>query len=124
MKIILSIKPEFVEKIFSGEKIYEFRKAIFKRKVQNVVVYASYPVGKIIGEFEIDDIIQTHPEELWNETKEGAGVDKSFFDKYFSGREKGYAIKIKKYTKYNTPIDPYSTYEGFKAPQSFMYWNN
>ena len=30
MKILLSIKPEFAEKIFSGSKKYEFRRRIFK----------------------------------------------------------------------------------------------
>ena len=30
MKVLLSIKPEFVEKIFSGEKRFEYRKNIFK----------------------------------------------------------------------------------------------
>ena len=59
MKIILSIKPEFAAKIFEGTKKYEFRRAIFKNKnVKKVVVYASSPVQKIIGEFEIEDIIK------------------------------------------------------------------
>ena len=33
MKVLLSIKPEFAEKIFNGTKKYEFRKSIFKNKV-------------------------------------------------------------------------------------------
>ena len=31
MKVLLSIKPEFVEKIFSGEKRFEYRKFAFKK---------------------------------------------------------------------------------------------
>ena len=65
MKIILSIKPEFAAKIFEGTKKYEFRRAIFKNKnVKKVVVYASSPVQKIIGEFEIEDIIKNDLESL------------------------------------------------------------
>lgn len=30
MKVLLSIKPEFAERIFNGSKKYEFRKVIFK----------------------------------------------------------------------------------------------
>ena len=30
MTVLLSIKPEFAEKIFDGTKKYEFRKSIFK----------------------------------------------------------------------------------------------
>ena len=31
MKILLSIKPEFAERIFDGSKKYEFRKVIFRK---------------------------------------------------------------------------------------------
>jgi len=49
MKILLSIKPEFVEEIFSGRKKFEYRKAIFtNKKVTSVIVYSTMPVGKIV----------------------------------------------------------------------------
>ena len=55
MKILLSIKPEFVEEIFSGRKKFEYRKAIFtNKKVTSVIVYSTMPVGKIVGEFTIE----------------------------------------------------------------------
>ena len=57
MNVILSIKPEFVEKIFSGEKQYEYRKVLFKQKVDTVYIYASRPISKIVGEFKIAEII-------------------------------------------------------------------
>jgi hypothetical protein len=52
--VLLSIKPEFVEKIFSGLKKYEFRRVIFKSKsVSRVVIYASSPVQRVVGEFAV-----------------------------------------------------------------------
>ena len=52
MRVLLSIKPEFAEKIFAGTKKYEFRKSIFKNaNVKRIVVYASYPVQMVICEF-------------------------------------------------------------------------
>lgn len=69
MKVLLSIKPEFADKIFEGTKRFEFRRAIFKNtNVKKVVVYASSPVQKVIGEFEIDFIFKNRLEELWSET--------------------------------------------------------
>ena len=57
MRVLLSIKPEFVEKIFSGEKLYEYRKAMFKNvNVSSVVIYSTMPVGKIVGEFKFKKI--------------------------------------------------------------------
>ncbi|OFX74799.1 MAG: hypothetical protein A2X12_11975, partial [Bacteroidetes bacterium GWE2_29_8] len=97
MKVLLSIKPQFAELIFNGTKKYEFRRSIFKNKdIKTVVVYASSPIQKVIGEFEIDTVLNKELEELWEVTKNYAGIEKSFFYEYFASKEKGYAIKIKK----------------------------
>jgi predicted transcriptional regulator len=84
MQAILSIKPEFAEKIFAGLKKYEFRKSIFKNpSVKTIVVYASSPVKMVIGEFEVDYIITSEIPELWELTKAHAGISESFFLKKF-----------------------------------------
>ncbi|MBI6731014.1 ASCH domain-containing protein, partial [Pseudomonas amygdali] len=42
MKVLLSIKPEYAEKILQGEKRFEFRKSVFKNPdVRTVVIYAT-----------------------------------------------------------------------------------
>lgn len=42
MKILLSIKSQYVDKIASGEKRYEFRKVNFRRKdISSIIVYSS-----------------------------------------------------------------------------------
>ena len=122
MKVLLSIKPEYVERIFDGSKKFEYRRAIFKNKdIQTVVVYATMPVGKIVGEFEIDHILVNHPNDIWNETKNYSGVKESFYDDYFNGRDKAFAIKIASTKKYKQEICPYTQLDNFTAPQSFMY---
>lgn len=122
MKVLLSIKPEFVKEIFNGTKKYEYRKAIFKnRNVKTVVIYATMPIGKIVGEFDIDEIIEKNPYDLWEETKEFSGINEDFYYQYFMGRDKGYAIGISELKEYEKPICPYSLYENFTAPQSFKY---
>jgi predicted transcriptional regulator len=122
MKVLLSIKPKFVKEIANGNKRFEYRKAIFKnRDVKTVVIYATMPVGKIVGEFDISDILEEHPSVLWDKTKEYSGVDEEFYNEYFYGRERGYAIAIKKLKMYKEPICPYSQGEKFTAPQSFKY---
>ena len=88
MNVILSIKPEFVEKIFSGEKQYEYRKILFKQKVDTVYIYASRPISKIVGEFKIEKIINDTPANIWKQTKEYSGVTKSFFQQYYAGKDK------------------------------------
>lgn len=124
MKALLSIKPEFAEAIFNKKKRYEYRKAIFKEKVEIIQVYVTKPVGKIIGEFEIKQIIQDNPKKVWKRTKKHAGIKKSFYMQYFKDRQIAYAIEIKKINKYKEPLCPYSEYEDFVAPQSFKYIKN
>lgn len=56
--VLLSIKPEFTHKIFDGTKKYEFRKKVFKdENIRKVIVYASSPEKKVLGEFDIDRIL-------------------------------------------------------------------
>jgi len=121
MRVLLSIKPEFAEKIFNGTKKYEFRRSVFKNKnVKTVVVYASSPVQRVIGEFEIDSIINEDLLLLWNKTKDHSGITENFFFEYFSNKEKGYAIKIKGVKRYDKSLslkDDFNT----TPPQSFMY---
>ena len=96
MKVLLSIKPEFAFKIFDGEKKFEFRKVIFKNPdIRTVVVYASSPVQQVIGEFEIDDILSSSPNEIWELTKKYSGISEIYFHEYFENRLVAHAIKIK-----------------------------
>lgn len=121
MRVLISIKPEFASKIFDGTKKYEFRRSIFKNAdIKSVVVYASSPTQKVIGEFEIERIINTDVEALWKETKEHSGITEEYFMKYFVGKEEGFAIKIKEVKRY---IEPLCIKADFQTtpPQSFIY---
>ncbi|MDR1877844.1 MAG: ASCH domain-containing protein [Flavobacteriaceae bacterium] len=121
MKVLLSIKPEFAFKIFDGTKKYEFRKSIFKRKdVTKVIVYASSPVQRVIGEFEIKTILNNDTETVWDITKRFSGITKQFYDEYFANKDEAYAIQVGRVTKYDTP-KLLSDYNLDFAPQSFVY---
>ena len=121
MKVLLSIKPKFVESIIKGNKKYEYRKAIFKKNVDTVVIYKTTPFCKIIGEFEIDGILYDTPENIWQITQEFAGITQDYFDKYFYNRKIAYAIKIGNIKQYE--LEPKDIIKQFKDPQSFMYWD-
>ncbi|MDI9348127.1 MAG: ASCH domain-containing protein [Methylacidiphilales bacterium] len=121
MKVLLSIKPIYANKIFDGKKMFEFRKVIFiNPNVNKVIVYASSPTQRVIGEFEIDDIITTNPSELWKKTKKYAGISEVFFYEYFQNRNIAHAIKIKNSKLYKRSLDLQSIIKG-SPPQSFLY---
>lgn len=117
----MSIKPEFAFKIFEGKKKFEFRKVIFKNlNVKTVVVYASSPVQRVIGEFEIDIILSSSPKEIWRQTKRYSGISEDFFFEYFANREVAHAIKIKNAIKYKLPLQLQDNYN-VVPPQSYVY---
>ena len=121
MKIILSIKPEFANMIFEGDKKFEFRRSIFKNKdVSKVIVYASSPISKVIGEFEIGEILFKDLGSLWDETKEFSGITEDYFYNYFIGKENGFALEVKKFKRYKKELCIRESF-GKVPPQSFAY---
>lgn len=122
MRVLLSIKPVHVENIQKGIKTFEFRRRIFSRRdVRTVLIYCTRPIGRLVGEFDIADILEDEPEALWASTAEGSGISKDFFDAYFEGRSRGYALQIGSLRIYEKPICPSEWFENFTPPQSYMY---
>ncbi|MFA0630605.1 ASCH domain-containing protein [Vibrio sp. 10N.222.49.A3] len=122
MQVLLSIKPEFVKRIFAGEKLFEYRKAIFRRAgVEKVIIYSTLPEGKIVGEFSIEKILTDSPEAIWDKTQTKSGINKEFFDQYFNGKSEAHAIKIGNVRKYDNPFKLDMMKTKVTAPQSFMY---
>ena len=119
--VLLSIKPEFAHKIFDGSKKFEFRKQVFKdTSVKKVIVYSSSPEQKVIGEFEIETILSDTPDNIWIQTSFCSGITQEFYNEYFEGRDKAFAIKVastKKYRKQKSLAD----FNVQSAPQSFAY---
>lgn len=121
MRVLLSIRPDYAQKIFDGEKRYEFRRTIFKQKgIRTAVVYVSHPISKIVGEFYIEEVISDSLVKLWNHTKEAAGISEEVYFHYFNGKNIGYAMKISKAIKYKKPLC-IKEHWGISPPQSFMY---
>ncbi len=119
-KILLSINPEHVENILSGEKQYEFRKIKCKEKVDKIIIYSTSPVMKVVGEADVLDVIVDSPELVWGETAEFSGITKQFFDAYFRDREIAIAYKLGRVKKYKEPKE-LSSFGITYAPQSFVY---
>lgn len=119
-KILLSINPQHVENIMSGEKTYEFRKIKCKSKVDKILIYSTAPVMRVVGEADVLDVIVNSPEAVWDVTSANSGITKSFFDQYFHEKDKAVAYKLGKVTKYKEPKE--LSYYGINfAPQSFVY---
>ena len=118
--ILLPIQKKYCEKIFSGQKFYEFRKSVPSKNIEKIIVYESRGCGMAIGELLIKGIISGSIEEIWQLTKNKAGIEYSEFIKYFKSCEVAFVYSILSYVKYNKPksIDQYNL---SRAPQNFVW---
>lgn len=123
MKVLMSIYPKHIEEIFKGMKKFEFRRKIFKNKnVDTVIIYATVPIKKIVGEFKIKNIIYDTPENLWKLHHKNDEESYKDFLNYLKNLEKAYAIEITNIIKYSTPLEIKDLLPNLKKiPQSFMY---
>jgi predicted transcriptional regulator len=121
-RVLLSVKPRFAEAILAGDKTFEFRRLLFKRAdVRTVVLYASSPMCKVVGEFTIDEVVTLGLEALWEMTCNGGAIDRRYFDQYFEGRETGHALKVKRTRRYRSPLCLRTEFGIRHPPQSFRY---
>ena len=119
-KILISIKPEYVDKIFAGTKKFEYRKTRCCPDVNTMIIYSTSPERRIVGEVKILEIIEDELDIVWKKTKANSGITKSFFDSYYKGKDRAIAYKLGEIKKYKKPMilnDFGITY----APQSFVY---
>ncbi len=119
-EILLSINPEHIEKIFEGKKEYEYRKIKCRRKVDKIIIYATFPVMKVVGEADVKEVLVASPKEIWDKTQKKAGINKDFFDEYYDNRVFAVAYQLINIVKYEYPKELLDY--GIKtAPQSFVY---
>ncbi len=118
--LLLSIKPEYVESILSGEKKYEYRRRLAKINSEIMLIYSTYPVMKVVAEVKIIRTLEAAPTALWENTKQSAGISRKKFREYFKGQKKAYAYELGEVNIFREPKE-LSQYEISMPPQSFLY---
>ncbi len=118
--MLLSIKPEYAKLILQGKKQFEFRKTKCRNGITRIVFYASSPQKEVVGEAEIEEILKDTPARIWKQTKDAAGVSKKFFSRYYAGKDRAIAYRLKNVVVYDQPRT-LSEYGIEHAPQSFVY---
>ncbi|MDN5357137.1 MAG: hypothetical protein PWR17_306 [Candidatus Methanomethylophilaceae archaeon] len=119
-KILLSINPEHVNNILNGTKKYEFRKVRCRELVNEILIYSTSPVMKVVASASVKSVLDDSPEALWAATHEWAGIDKEFFDRYYGDSNRAIAYELGKITIFEEPRS-LEDYGILHAPQSFAY---
>lgn len=119
-RMLLSINPEYVEKIMNGEKEYEYRKFKCREDVDTIVIYATAPIKRVVAEAHIASVLEDDLLEVWRTTKKSSGITYNFFRKYYKGKKKAVAYHLKNINIYQTPLMLEDLGVSI-APQSFRY---
>jgi predicted transcriptional regulator len=125
--LLLSIHPQYAGKIFEGMKTVELRRVKPRlSKGDIVLVYVTSPKMELTGAFEVSGVIKSPPKDLWPKVADCACIDKDSYDRYFSGANHGYGIKISYSWKFKKPLSLSSLrqeIEGFNPPQGYKYYS-
>lgn len=122
--LLLSVRPRFASSILDGTKTAEVRR---QRPAVNpgtlVIIYATKPVGAIVGTARISRISSGSPDDMWEQHHESTGITRFEFNTYLSGAETAYILTLHNIQK----LEPLLTLEQIRAdttfqpPQSFRY---
>jgi predicted transcriptional regulator len=125
--LLISIHPEFVDKIFAGEKRVELRRRRPKLKSGDLIaIYATAPRCELVGLARVVNLHESTPQGLWDVVANDAGVDRERYDRYFSGSTKAIGIVLENPVAFlcaPTLEQLRRTWPGFHPPQGFCYLN-
>lgn len=123
-KILLSIKPKYVERILEGTKKVEYRRVIPKCKdITHIIIYATAPICQVVAEVSVTNILSDEPSILWEKTFSIGGISNDEFYTYFINRKVAYAFVIDD-IKIFTPYHKLTDYGIKTPPQNFVYIKN
>jgi predicted transcriptional regulator len=118
---LLSIHPKFAHAIMRGEKRVEFRRKSPRADTSHVVVYATAPISKVVGFFEVDGIEAGSPGNLWERFSSVGGIREDDFVRYYTSCAVGTAIRVGSVTQVQPPVPLDCIDPELSPPQSFRY---
>ncbi len=118
--ILLPIKTEYVKRILSGEKTFEYRKCKPKQNIDKIVIYETSPKKRVVGFAEVKGVITDTPARLWESTRKSGGITKKKYMEYFCGKDEAYAYILGKVHECKNEIR-LKQIGISQSPQSYMY---
>lgn len=122
---LISVHPEYVNKILNGTKNVEFRRVWASKPISHLVLYSTSPEMKVVAILELKEVIKNRKTFLWEISKQyKGGITRSKLRQYFFGKNEGYAIVINKVIPLKQPIKLNEVIPNARPPQSFFYLTN
>lgn len=124
-EVIMTIKKQFAESIFSGEKLWEIRKhAPGLKPPYKVYVAVSGTNGTIFGEFVVDKVQKLAPAKVQDSLLRECGVERDFLRSYAGSSTELTFLHIsqpKRYFLVDSGPTNICQFGLKRAPQSWQY---
>jgi predicted transcriptional regulator len=125
--MLLSVRPLYAESILAGTKRAEIRRQRPSiRPGTPVIIYATKPLGAVIGTANIDQVCKGTPAELWDHYRQEVAVSQEEFDQYLSGTSTAYLLLMSDASRLSIPLtlDDMRESADFQPPRSYRYVNH
>ncbi|MDW3192726.1 MAG: DUF3850 domain-containing protein [Cytophagales bacterium] len=123
--LLISIKPQFAERIFSGNKSIELRKTSPKVSEGDLILfYVTSPEKMVKGIGRVKGLIEDTPANIWSEYQETAGIGEELYFDYYQNSNRAIGILLKDVVEFKKTVslsDIKSTFPSFAPPQSYRY---
>ena len=95
MKGLISIKPEHVKNIIEGNKTVEIRTRRLNLPIGSKLwIYTTLPTGCIEAVTEIEFIVTSSPDNIWERFNTKMCISRELFDEYTKGKDVVSAIGL------------------------------
>lgn len=120
--VLMSIKPEYANKIKSGVKTIELRRILPKVSSGDIlVIYETSPVQAVTAYCRIHGLVSEKLGSFWDAYKDSFYISKSSFEAYFSGKEYAGGIVLGEVTCLGKPVPIFDLMTKPHVPQSYCY---
>lgn len=123
--ILMSVRPQYAEKILRGEKTVELRRVRPRVAPGDVIVmYVSSPESEVRALLQVEEVLEAEPAALWKEVAPAAGISRGEYEVYFEGSTTGIGIALRLVEDLQEPVtldELRAMSPGFRPPQSYRY---
>jgi predicted transcriptional regulator len=125
-QLLFSMRPEYAERVFKGEKQVEIRRKFSEKWLgSKVVVYGTQPLAALMGEVTVSGVTSGSPCVIWERFGARAGCSHEEFADYVGNAPQVYAIELGDVTPYLCPLNTHeiarmADVDELRPPQSFL----
>ena len=112
---MIALHPQCWDMCRNGSKIWELRKVTHSpRCVDGLVVYATSPVSRIVGEVDLVSYHTGYVDDIWHVVKDGCGITREEYDLYYRGHETAIACRLGNVYEYIPSLDVLFPPQGYR----------